>query len=336
MRIVFTHLPGMGSFIDHIVKHFQSTGHDVRVVVGGDSRPIQEAIDWCDLLWLEWCDRLTAEILTKLKPMNKRVMCRLHSFEAFEGFPKAIGLPMNMIDDLIFVAPHIQRIVRESFPDIDRLCPKQHIVPNGIDVDKFALAPERPEHRIGYLGYINGKKGGDILLPAFEHIVRATMLTHASISLTVAGTIQEKLLAEYFTHYTERSGLIHPGKPAAVRNFRMVGWVDNVVDFVNDMRYILNTSNIEASPVGLMEAMSTGCIPLIHSFIGSDRMFPREWIWHSFDELVDRLNDDTPIETYRQFIVDNYSADLQLARLDSIIKNGGTTDEHIRTFPNND
>jgi hypothetical protein len=100
-------------FISHIINH-QSSKHEIKRFSNGTIQDMQNLMKWSDISWFEWCDALLLHA-SKL-PKECRIICRLHSYEAFTEIIKQVK--WQVVDDLIFVAPHIRDIVINQIPTI--------------------------------------------------------------------------------------------------------------------------------------------------------------------------------------------------------------------------
>ena len=155
-KIAFLCLPGLDNFLKDIVETF-SLGYDVKLAVTTDGNQIAEAIKWADIVWLEWANDLAVFATNQVPEIqNKKVVCRLHSYEIFTQFPDKINW-VN-IDQLIFVGDHIKRILHELHPNLNINPDKEIIVSNGVDLDKFKFLVHKPGYNLSVLAHINYKK----------------------------------------------------------------------------------------------------------------------------------------------------------------------------------
>lgn len=58
-------------------------------------------MQWADICWFEWCDELIAYGSKLELAREKKVICRLHSYEAFTDYIN--NVTWNSIDKLIVV-----------------------------------------------------------------------------------------------------------------------------------------------------------------------------------------------------------------------------------------
>ncbi|MFZ5979594.1 MAG: glycosyltransferase [Candidatus Zixiibacteriota bacterium] len=304
-KISFICLPTMDAFLGDIIKYFQ-TRYEVRACISNDLKEIEAAIIWGDIIWLEWANEMTIA-LTKQPHIfkYKRVICRLHSYEAINGYAQKIN--WKQIDDVIFVADHIRTLVQQQVPELGRKV-RIHTVPNGIDLGRFKLVEKERGKNLAFLGNVNFKKGPMLLLHAFRELVNR----YDGYRLHIGGEIKDSRYALYFSRMTRELNLED--------KIILDGWIDDVPAWLVDKHYIVCTSPLEGHPVGLMEAMACGCKPVIHNFVGADGIYPGEYLWNSIDDFTGMItaNDYNPA-AYREYIERKFSLDRQLASLEQII-----------------
>ncbi|MCP4977339.1 MAG: glycosyltransferase [Maribacter sp.] len=300
--------PGFESFLGDIVA-FLKTRYEVKVCYSTNVQELETIITWSDIVWLEWANELTI-VLTN-HPGNilkdKHVICRLHSYEAFEGFARKIN--WKNIGDLIFVARHIRDIVIQQVPDISKLVNNIHIIPNGIDLAKFSLKDIVRGKNIAFVGSLNSRKGPMLLLHAFRELV----IKDNEYQLFIAGAVQDPRYHFYFSQMMQEMDL--------ERNIKFDGWINDINSWLEDKQYIVCASVLEGHPVGLMEAMAKGLKPLIHNFVGARGIYPEKYIWNTISDFVKMTTEDSfdPAE-YRRFIETNYILENQLDCIDKIIQ----------------
>jgi hypothetical protein len=98
--------------------------------------------------------------------------------------------------------------------------------------------------------------------------------------------------------------------------------VKDVPAWLADKDYILGSSVMEGHPVGVLEAMCCGLRPLVYAWPGSEHLFPPEFLWNSFDELLLRYQQPLPAEKLRGFVLDNYSLERQTRLTRSMLLEG--------------
>ena len=306
-KIAVLCLPGLQSFLGDIVS-FLSNSYEVQTCYSNNGQEIESVIRWADIVWLEWANELTIALTNHSMLLEgRRVICRLHSYEALASYVGKIN--WEKIDDLIFVAKHIRDIVLQQTPGLPNKVKNIHIVPNGVNLNKFPFKDRSKGKNLAYIGHINYKKGPMLLLHAFRELVQLDK----RYKLFIAGDFQDARYELYFSQMIQEMGLED--------NIQIDEWVENVSKWMEDKQYIVCTSVLEGHPVGLMEAMACGLKPLIHNYVGARQTYPDKYIWNTIPEFVAMVaEDDYNPSEYRNYIERNYSLDIQLDRIQNILK----------------
>ena len=301
-KIAILCLPGLQSFLSDIVEWLEPRC-DIRICYSDNPQEIAAAVSWADIIWLEWANAVAAGLTRNTALLeNKHVICRLHSYEVFES--SLAKIEWSRIGDLICIAPHILEIATQRVPDLERLCGRISIIPNGIDLHRFTFKRRQKGFNLAYLGYINYKKGPMLLLQILKALVRID----SRYSLSIAGRIQDARYSLYFKQMIAAMEL--------TANIRFDGWVDDVNNWLADKDYILCTSIFESQGMGVMEAMACGIKPIIHNFVGAHRIYPSAYLWDSVPEGVDLIRSETyDSAEYRRWIEHRYSLGEQLCKL---------------------
>lgn len=309
MKIAVLCLPGLESFIGDIVA-FLKTKYEVRTCFSSDNSEIAKAIRWADVLWLEWCNELTIYVTTHESTalQGKRVICRLHSYEALSGYVSHVD--WRQIDDLIFVARHVRDVVLQQLAGVGVHVPNFgiHVIPNGIDVSRFDFRDRPKGKNVAFVANISNKKGPMLLIHAFYELVRQD----SDYRLFVAGHMQDPRYHYYLGHAIKELGL--------EKKVRFDGYVEDVNIWLRDKHYIVCTSPWESQNMGIMEAMACGLKPVIHNFVGAEGIYPRKFIWNTISEFVQMITEDdySPLE-YRKAIEKQYGLGDQLSRVESVV-----------------
>ncbi len=166
--------------------------------------------------------------------------------------------------------------------------------------------------RIAFLGHLNFKKGPMLLIHAL-----ATIVEHDSeFSLHIAGAIQDPRAAVYLDHCIPELGLQD--------NIQYYGSMphEQVLDWLKTKDYIINSSPLEGCPVGVIEGMSQGLTPLLHSFAGASGLYPPDFIWSSIPELIEMIKKDKqPREKYINFVKKHFNLEDQITQITAIVDN---------------
>jgi len=299
---------GMESFLGDIVDFLQ-TKYEVKTCYSINIQEVDSTIKWADIVWLEWANELTINLTNHPEDIlkDKHIICRLHSYEAFEGFANNIN--WSNINDLIFVAEHIKNIVVQQVPKLLQIVRGIHVIPNGIDMNRFSFKERAIGKNLAFVGSINHKKGPLLLLHAFRELVQLD----SDYRLFIAGAFQDTRYQLYFAQMIQEMGLEN--------NIQIDGWIKDINPWLEDKQYIVCTSVLEGHPVGMMEAMARGLKPLVHNFVGAKGIYPDKYLWNTIPDFVRMaMNDDYDPAEYKKFIEMNYSLEKQLDSIDRIIQ----------------
>lgn len=290
------------AFLDHIVNSLKENYNVKKILVDEDYSLMDKAMIWADICWFEWCDELIVYASKLEIAKNKKIICRLHSYEAFGS--TIYNVNWNNVDKVIFVAEHVRDNVLSKVSISEE---KINIIYNGIDLKKFAFKPRKKGFNIAYVGYINFKKGPMLLL----HTIKAIVDRDSRYKFYIAGKFNDERYIVYFNQMLKELGIEN--------NVIYSGWRNDINVWLEDKNYIISSSLWEGNPVGVMEAMAEGIKPLIHNFFGAKKQFGK-YVWSSIDECIEKLQtDDYDSEEYRKFIVDNYSLEKEMKSINSLI-----------------
>ncbi|WP_458411860.1 glycosyltransferase [Schinkia sp. CFF1] len=294
--------PGLDNFIDDIVYGL-SDEYRVHKVLVRSYDQIDQGMKWADICWFEWCDELISYASQLDISNSKKIICRLHSYEAFTNYTSQVN--WKVVDKVIFVAEHIKQYVLENEKKLSE--EQTIVVPNGIDLNKYTYKERQMGFNIAYVGYINYKKGPMLLLHAFKAIFDQDK----RYKLYIAGKFQDPRYALYYQQMIKELGL--------EKNVFIDGWQEDINQWLGDKHYIISTSVLEGHPVGVMEGMARGLKPLIHNYVGAKKQFDK-FVWSTLDELVKKVIYEpyNPVE-YRRYIEENYSLVLQIENIKKLL-----------------
>jgi len=246
--------------------------YDLKMFMGGDEKEFRQLLHDTHIVWLEWCNDL-ARALTIPPKMSEKYIIRLHSFEMFTPLPGQVD--WNKVDKLIFVNPICQQYTLSKFKNI----PKEitTVIPNGVNMSRFPI----PEHKtynkkVVFVGFINYKKGPQLLLEVFRKIWE---FDH-EFTFHIAGTYQDERFQLYMQNMMQKL-------PFKI-NFD--GWQNDIHKYLEDKDFVISTSIFESFQYSLAEGMSQGLVPLCHSWVGSEQFYPRDYIFDTPEEAVEIVN----------------------------------------------
>jgi len=311
-KIIFFAKPGMDSFLENVIDGLSDT-YETKKMIVNDAMQIVEGMQWADICWFEWCDELVIYGSTLEIAKERKVVCRLHSYEAFTEYPSKVN--WATVDQVIFVAEHIKKVVLDNAPALS--AEKAVVIPNGVDINKYSFKERKAGFSIAYVGYINYKKGPMLLLHAFKAIYDRDH----RYKLYIAGTFQDERDVLYFRQTIEKMGLSH--------NVIYEGWQDDINSWLENKNYILCTSVLESQGMGIMQAMSKGIKPIIHNFVGAEQIYTSKYVWTTIDECISAIRSKQySSREYRAYVEEKFSLNLELNRIKKMLSND--SDENVQ------
>ncbi|PLV56869.1 glycosyltransferase [Thermotoga sp. SG1] len=305
-KVAFLCLPGLDHFIKDIAN-ILSEMYEVKLVVTKDGKQIVDAYNWADIVWLEWANELAVEITGKLPKGNKRILCRLHSYEALVNYPERIN--WNNVDTLILVADHMKDVLKDYHQSVyEKIKNKIKVIPNGVDLNRFRFKVRSPGFNIAVVAHINHKKAPEMWL----QVIGLLKSIDERYTLHVAGDFQELRYANYFKYFIKETGL--------EKNVKLYGFVHNIEEFLEDMNYVLSTSVHESFGYNIAEAMACGIKPLIHNYHGAKNQWSESLIFNFIGEIPNLIKGKYESEKYRRYVEDNYSLESQIKNIADMIE----------------
>ncbi len=235
-------------------------------------------------IWVEWANQKGVDV-ANFETDAKKII-RLHAYEAFSDIIKKRELNLRKFDVVIFIDNYIKEYVEKSFYDGE--LENAIVIPNGVDLEKFTLRESGWNNKIAYAGYLTRKKG-----IGGELILLAQSLPEYEFHL--AGRYQEDDIADWMNQRKPDNIFISEWKYEGTMN-----------EFYQDRSFILNTSLRESQGMTIVEGMSCGLKPLIRNWLGSEDIYPKEYIYSSIQELKYMLQSPYEPEKYREFVKDKF------------------------------
>lgn len=230
---------------------------------------LREDIEWADVIWMEWAS-YPAAWLTLLAGVDKRIVVRLHRYEAYTQFPQLID--MDQVDHLVFIAGHVRDLVEASAPRAAR-AHGVSVVPNINDLEAYGLQKSEESARtVLQVGWANPVKDVDFALDLLE-LLRAH---DPSWRLLLAGHGLEG--------DDDRTVRLRARIDAQGSGIEELGYRTDMPQVMQRAGFILSASLSEGSHEAVTEGAAAGCVPVVRDWPdvrawgGPATVFPREWI----------------------------------------------------------
>jgi len=271
---------GEDIFLRDIISNLRGE-YDIKFYQRGTEKEFYNMLHDTDIAWFEWSNEMVEKVMSRPK-MCERYIVRLHSYEMFTPIPSRID--WSKVDDLIFVSEKVCDLSLKKF----QIDPKiARIIYNGVDIEKFTIPKNKEDtKKIAFIGFINYKKGPEILLQAFKAIYDYD----PSFEFHIAGDFQDERIALYFNNIKKHMPF----------EIKFDGWVADINKYLEDKSYIISSSLFESFQYSIAEGMAKGCVPLVHSWAGSELIYPVSNIWTWPDECVNIIKDFEKAENKKE------------------------------------
>ncbi len=269
--------------------------YDVRFLAGFDRDALAQAIEWADIVWLEWCWDHAVWATQSGLLAGKPCVLRLHSVEALQtDFPAQVD--WAKVSRLVTVGPDIEEVARRRFGGLGESVPIS-MIPNGIDLARFKPgAADR--FRIAWVGHLEPKKNPMLMLQIAERLRD----TDPRYTVHVAGAATD---LRTFRYLERMMSVMQLGD-----SVRFDGVVSDIAAWYQDKGILLSTSMYESFGMNIGEAMACGAFPVVHNFPGADRLWPAECLFAGIEQAVILIRTAEP-NLYRQWVADHCDLERQ-------------------------
>lgn len=286
--------PGNHKFINPIIDKLRRDGFDC-ILYNNWTYDGQ-----ADVLWFDFCDNnlIAASRDDKEYLKGKKVIARLHAVEYYMGFHTQID--WSVVDDLIFVSDHLKRLC-----NIPEETVRQHVIHNGIDLEKMHYKERHQGKVIGYAGNIVPTKGIIPMLLYFKDLLN--MDSSYKLKLIGLNRFHGREGEFYYNLKKKLGNSIEESEETNDIN----GWFESI-------DYLWQPSLAESFSLIVGEAMAKGVKPIINDFYGAKELWPNDLVYEDFEGFYRIVKGPYESWKYREF-VERYSLDNQVKKIKELL-----------------
>lgn len=307
-------------FTRDMKEWWQSQGHEVMY----QQYYNPELVLWADVVWFDTCDN---NLKSATKPgeailsddanffpwdlhdmdlSQKQIIVRAIDIEVWHGHQTESR--WDVVDDLIFIAPHIMNIADPTSLPERRDDLRVHVIPHSVNLDRWTWKDRQPGFEIAVVSERWVSKGVSEILQIALKLKQIDPRYHITWLGQRSDYPWEHVYRDEFVEHHQL-------------NLDFVNVVDDVNEFLEDKNYLLHASHKEAFSAATAEAMAKGIKPVLHRFYGADDLWPG-MTWDSIDQAIEMItNQEYDSTSYRQYLIDHrYTTPLMMETIDKIIK----------------
>lgn len=299
--------PYGGKFTQDMQDYWTKEGHEVTFQRYYNPTMIAEN----DVIWFDTCDNnlmsamspsesLQADWLKdgiiesdmhKMDLTGKKIIVRPIDIEVWQG-QHANEKLWDLVDDVIFLAPHIQEIFNADSRTQGHKF-KQHIIPCGVDLDRWTFKEREKGYNIGVVAERWVSKGVDYVI---QISIKLKDVDPRYRIYWLGKNNDYHWEAEYLHDIIQHNGL-----PIVLEE----EFVDDLDNWWENKNYVLHGSHKETYTYAVAEAMAKGIKPILHRYYGAGKTWPG-LTWTSIDEAVNLITEDKyDSKSYRQYLIDH-------------------------------
>ena len=280
-------------FLHSITERFAKKVGKDNIIISPHTN--EETVNKAKVIWVEWANEKAVEIQNANIDAYK--ILRLHAYEAFSDTIKKLDL--NKFDKVIFIDNYIKDYVERQYGTVKGAV----VIPNGVEVDRYKIEPNKQRNnKIAFAGYLTRKKGiGELVLLAESF---------PEYEFHLAGRYQEDDIADYFNHKMPKNVFMNEWKYDTAMD-----------DFYKDKSFILNTSLRESQGMTIMEGMACGLKPIVRGWLGSDEVYPDDFIYNNIQEFKNILESEWEPGKYREYVNRHYNINIIYPKLEELLLN---------------
>jgi glycosyltransferase involved in cell wall biosynthesis len=243
-----------------------------------------------DVVWVDWTQR--AAVLVSLLDLGvRRVVVRLHSFEAFTVFPHLVD--PSRVDDVVVVSPAFHGLLAAQLPTLGAGEKRVHVIANAIDGSGITTEKTAEASRtLGLVGWASPAKDAVWALD----VLAALRAEDDRWRLRLVGAAPRADGKPGEAAYAHRvSARLAADDVAGAVD--LIGQSDDVASELRHIGVILSSSTRESFHVALAEGVASGALPVVRdwpllaAYGGPRGLWPDGWIVATPPDAAQRIRD---------------------------------------------
>lgn len=217
-----------------------------------------------DTIFIEWCNEAAVFFSKYLMKSPKKIVVRLHSYEAFSHWPYFVN--WGAVDELVFVAEHIKNVFLALHPEVLELGVKISVINTFHDFDGYVQSAKQGlpfehgrEKTLCMLGWATPNKDPIWALETLKQLLQKD----PEWKLILVGNSwresePDKAYIDTFARFIAENGLS--------RAVEFAPYTNDISQYLLRAGYVISASHREGTHEAIIEGVGYGCIPIIRNW----------------------------------------------------------------------
>ncbi|MDR0354937.1 MAG: tetratricopeptide repeat protein, partial [Deltaproteobacteria bacterium] len=277
--------------LNHLKQDFE-----IKKVSGASVEPYLTAAKKGGTVWLDGVDKPTEALTREPGLLNRRrVILRLSREEILEK--RYVALDLTSVTDIVaenlFLRDHFINSVPKLKPGS-----KIHVIPRAVDLNRYKA---RSEDKQGCKIAAPGPHGQWSSLTETLEAFRFLKKSRPEAQLHLSGPLPAPVWETVIAHFVVKAQIAE-SVFLDLRQTELSSWLA-------DKDYYL-WCPIVAGSAQPFEAVHMGLKPLLRDAPGMEELFPKEWLWHSPEELAEKFEGGLSRQALGDFIASRHAPEV--------------------------
>ncbi|MDI6448126.1 glycosyltransferase [Anaerobaca lacustris] len=261
-------------------------------------------MQWCDIAWFDGGGSIAVE--ASQRPRSGKTIVSLRRSDVRDDWVRLVR--WEHVDILVLIgSPAVEEALLKWIPDI-RNRTRVVVVPNGINVERFAFQPRARGKNLACIGRLSMEANPAFLLQCMQKL----RYLDAGYRLFFSGDFESPMLEQYTRHMVQTLGLTDA--------VSFEPYPSDLNAWLGDKHFIVSCSIGEGQIESLLTGMACGLKPIAHNFAGAERLFPSTYLFNIAEEFCEcALGREYDPAAYRRFVEERYPIHEQLRQIGGIL-----------------
>lgn len=283
-----------GNHWDETAAELERRGHEVRK--GPHWGP--ELTDWADVEIFHAVQNNLIQASKNTARDDTITIAEAVDIDIYAGHMGAVN--WHYVDHLVYMATHMREYAEDRFAHkLPKALPR-HTIQGGVDLDNWTLIERDVGYNVAWIGHLWIAKNLIGALQVFNQLIR----TYPDEPWRFHALGRKWSPPHWWPRAVE--GYLDANPDLKARFTLTEERVPSIDEWLDDKDYLLHTGLKEAFGYVIAQAAAKGIRPVVMQTMGTDKIWPVDWIFQTHDEAVKKLHTKYHRSWYREIIEDIY------------------------------